>query len=168
MLPRRGQGVLEPWNWLLSLIALGVAVYALIVAHRAAHTASHAQSVSSPLDQWEDEIASLTAELGQAAQQVVAQLSAKQEELQALLERAEQAAIALSAPTAAVQATETVAEGETPALDTIVAPEKPSSAMEAVDEQIRRLAAEGVSAAEIALRTKLPREEITLRLRRLV
>ena len=159
--------MLEPWNWLLSLIALGVAVYALIVAHRAAHTASHAQDVSLPLDQWEDEIASLTAELGQAAQQAVAQLSAKQEELQALLERAEQAAIALSASTAAVQATETVAEGETPALDTIVAPEKPSSAMEAMDEQIRRLAAEGVSVAEIARRTKLPQEEITLRLRRL-
>ncbi len=156
----------EPWNWLLSLIALGVAVYALVMAHRAARAASRAQEGPSPLDQWEDEIASLTAELGQAAQQAVAQLSAKQEELQALLERAEQAAVALSSLAAAVQAAGPSVEGETPALGAASAPEAPSSAADTLDEQIRRLAAEGASATEIARQTKLPQEEIALRLRR--
>lgn len=151
----------EPWNWLLSLFALGVAVYALILAR----AASRAQSVGSPLDQWEDEIATLTAELGQAAQQAVAQLSARQEELRALLERAEQATTALSALMAA-RATEASAAEGMPALDVAVASEMSSSAAEALDEQIRRLAAEGASAAEIARQTKLPQEEVALRLKR--
>lgn len=151
----------EPWSWLLSLIALGVAVYALVLAR----AASRAQSVGSPLDQWEDEIASLTAELGQATQQAVAQLSARQEDLRALLERAEQATTALSALIAA-QAAETPAAEEAPVLDGAAASESSSSAVEILDEQIRRLAAEGASAAEIARQTKLPQEEIALRLKR--
>ena len=151
----------EPWSWLLSLIALGVAVYALILAR----AASRAQRIQSPLDQWEDEIAGLTAELSQAAQQAVAQLHARQEELQALLERAEQAALALSASGAA-QAAEASATEEAPALEAAAAAETPSAAAATLDTQIRRLAAEGASAAEIARQTKLPQEEVILRLKR--
>ncbi len=174
----------EPLSLFLSLLAVGLALYAVSLARKTWHTVE----AEGPMALWEDEIAELSEDLARTAQQISAHLSRRREELSALIVRAENVARGLQAPeaermermTSADEApADRVASDESPAEQTVrsvIAVEdrghpaetvnRASAAEEpfAISRQVRLLASQGLSVVEIARQTRLSQEEIVMRL----
>lgn len=172
----------EPLNLFLSLLAVGLALYAVCLARKTWQTVE----AEGPLALWEEEVAELSEDLARAAQQITAHLSRRREELSALLVKAENVAHGLQmseakraeqvALTDEAQADETAAGlplqpslasrgrgrgwGLAEAMSQAAAVEEPSE----VNHRIRLLASQGISVAEIARQTRLSQEEIAMRL----
>ncbi len=165
----------EPLSLFLSLLAVGLALYALWLARKTWRTVE----AEGPLALWEDEVAELSEELARTAQQISAHLSRRREELSALLARAESATCGLQAP--GVGPTERMASADEARANGMMARsattagdrEGPAEAVSRataagepfeMNHQVRLLASLGMSVAEIARQTRLPQEEILMRL----
>lgn len=150
----------EPLSFVLNILAVGMAGYALWVARRA----WRALEAGTPLFRWEDEIADLSDEFAQTVEQLSGDLGQRSQELTALLERAERILQTLEARQEELGQMVDInwEDGKK------VAPEggdNNGSTGHDVDYQIRQLAAQGLSVREIAQQVRLTQEEVALRLK---